>query len=380
VTVGSLAMVLGGPATMARFVPTAPPDARQALARRLGLRLAAGRGVQVLAVAGVATVAALVDGDRFPPLATAVVVAALGLNVLASVGLQVGLGLGRAAPWSARYPLQNAILVAAVLVLHPLAGDAGALVAILVAGAAAAVLGCAVAWPVVATPGADVALPAGALRFGQLQAAGAALTQLAQRGGVLAVAVLAGSDTEAGSTSLALGIALGVTYAVVQLSTVAVPHLVGDRPAGDAEAVLQRLCATTLAVLLPAGVVVAALLPRLVPAVFGRGYDGAVAAFGPAVALVVLAPVHALAVQAAVVRLRPRASLAAGGAAAAAFVACSLATIPAWGAPGGTAAALAAVAAHAAVSIRLLPGAVPTRLAAASAAGATGVLVLALAT
>jgi O-antigen/teichoic acid export membrane protein len=396
VTIVSLALTLGGPTTMARFVPVAPPADRPALARRLGRRLALGRAVQLAVLAVAAAVAVAVAPDRFPPAVTALVVAAIALNVVGTLGTQVALGLGRTGAWSARYPVQNAVLVVAVVALDRVAGRTGAVVAIVVAGAVGAALGVAVARPVARLPAEDVPVPPGALRFGVLHAAGAALTQFAHRGGVLAVALLgaAGSadlgSEDAGFTALALGIALGVTYAVLQMFTVALPHLVGapgdgpdgaSPPVGDvpgAEATLRRLALTLVAVLVPATAVAALGLHHAVPAVFGSWYGDAASTFGPALGVVVLAPVNAVAVQVAALRLRPGAALAAGAAAAGAFVVVALVAVPAWGAPGGTAAALGGVAASAVASLVALPGAIGARLATGSLAGAAAVVALAV--
>jgi O-antigen/teichoic acid export membrane protein len=377
VTIGSLALTLGGPTLMARFVPAAPPEARVALARAIGARLVWGRAVQLLGLALAALVAAVWDPVRFPPLETALVFAALALNVAASLALQVGLGLGRTGAWSVRYPVQNAVLIAAVLALYPSAGVTGAVVAILVSGVFAAGLGVAVAAPTLGARQPRVAVPAGAIRFGALQAAGAALVQFSQRGGVLAVAVLAGSAVETGFAALAIGIALGVTYAVLQVFTVSLPHL-ADHPGSvaGAEAVLRRLAGGLLLVLVPAVALAAVVLDVVVPTVFGARYEEAAVAFGPALALVVLAPLNALAVQAAALRLKPEVALASGLASALAFVVVAAASVPAWGAAGGTLAALAGGWAGAIVALWLLPGAVGGRVVGASFAGAAGVLAL----
>jgi O-antigen/teichoic acid export membrane protein len=411
VTIGSLALTLGGPTLMARFVPVAPPEERVALARALGGRLARGRGAQLGVVAGAALVAVVLDPARFPPLETALVVGALTLNVAAALALQVPLGLGMTGAWSLRYPLHNVVLIAAVLVLHPVAGTTGPLVAILLAAVAAAAFGAAAAAPVLGAAPARAAVPAGAIRFGVLQAAGAALVQFAHRGGVLAVAVLAGSAAETGFAALAIGIALGATYAVLQAFTVSLPHLAdrtgairsGAVPRGggsgqrglrwpasprrttdpataQAEAVLRRLAGSLVAALVPVAAVAALTLDAVVPALFGSGYEGAASAFGPALALAALAPLNALAVQAAALRLRPEVALASGLAAALAFLVAAVAFVPAWGAVGGTAASLAGASAGALVSLWLLPGAAGGRITAASFAGAAGVLILATVT
>lgn len=411
VTLGSLAMTLGGPTLMARFVPAAPPGERLAIARAIGARLARGRAAQLAAVAAVALAAVAWSPDRVPPLTTALVVAALALNVATSVALQVGLGLGRAGAWSARLPLQNAALVGFVLFLYPAFGTAGANVALVLSALPPAVLAAVVIAPVVRAEVPRVAVPQGAVRFGALQAAAAAMVQAAHRGGVVAVAVLAGSPRETGFTALATGLALGATYAVLQTFTVALPHLTGrtvapnpeagaDRAvnaattgvsAGDCagttdgsggvtagEVVLRRLAGGLLAVIVPAALLGAAVLDPVVPAVFGERYMAAADALGPALALVVLAPLYALGVQAAALRLRPEAALAAGGATALGFLVAALALVPHWGAAGATGAALAGAGAGTVVSVRLLPGAAGGRVVAASYTGAILVLAVAL--
>lgn len=376
VTLGSLALTLGGPTVLARYVPAAPPAERLALARALGLRLARGRAAQLVAIAAVAGVGALVAPDALPPLDVGLVVLALALNVAATLALQVGLGLGRTGAWSARYPVQNAALIAGVLVLRDSAGGTGGVVAVLLAAVVGAGFAAVAVGPLLRPPVDPVPVPDGAIRFGVLQATGAALVQVTHRGGVLAVALLAGSAVETGYAALATGIALGVTYAVLQAFTVSLPHL-ADGPADGADPALRRLAGGLLAVLLPTSLLVAAILPSLVPTVFGDRYVGAADAFGPAIALVVLAPASALLVQAAALRLRPDVSAAAGGLSATTFVAVALVTVPSWGATGATSAALAGTAAGTALAAWRLPRALGARLAAATGVGALAVLVVA---
>lgn len=378
VTIGSLAMTLGGPTLLARFVPTAPADRRPAVARALGLRLARGRAAQLVVLAGAAAVATVLAPAVFPPLLTLLVYLALTLNVAATLAIQVALGLGRTGAWSARYPLQNAVLIAAVLVLHPAAGVTGAVVAILVAAVAGAALGAVVVAPILASSGPPVDVPAGAIRFGALQAGGAALVQFAHRGGVLAVALLAGSSVETGFAALAVGIALGATYAILQTFTVSLPQLAAGGEVRAAEAALRRLAGGLLAFLVPAALIGALLLDPLVPALFGADYRDAVASFGPALGVVVLAPLNAAAVQVAALRFRPEAALVAGAVTAVTFVVTSAVAVPVWGAAGGTAATLAGVAAGALVSLRLLPGAFGSRVVTASFAGAGAAVALAV--
>lgn len=378
VTLGSLALTLGGPTLMARYVPAAPPEDRLALARSIGGRLARGRAVQVGVLALGAAAAAAIAPGAVPATATTLVVLALALNVATTLALQVGLGLGRTVAWSVRYPLQNAVLIVAVLVLRDSAGGTGGPVAILVAAMAGAAFAGAAMAPVLRPTVPKVPVPEGAVRFGMLQATGAALVQLTHRGGVLATALLAGSAAETGYAALATGIALGVTYAVLQAFTVSLPHLAGDdADAPDGEAVLRRLAAGLLAALVPALLVAAATIEPVVRRAFGDDFLGAVDAFGPALALVALAPLNALAVQAAALRLRPDVAAAAGAASAITFVVVAMVAVPAWGAAGATTAALAGAAASALLAGRALPGAIGAPVGLATAAGATAVLAVA---
>jgi O-antigen/teichoic acid export membrane protein len=383
VTLGSLALTLGGPTLMARFVPAAPPHERVALARAIGARLTRGRAAQLAAIGLVTFVAAVAIPEHVPPLETVLVFGALALNVGTSLTLQVALGLGITGPWTVRYPLQNAVLIAAVLVLSPLAGSEGAAIAIAVSAAVGTLFAVVVVMPRISGSHPPVAIPPGAIRFGFLQATGAALVQFAQRGGVLAVALLAGSATQAGYAALAIGITLGATYAVLQAFTVSLPHLADHtRVSGGhemAESILRRLAGGAIALVLPATALAALFLDSLVPAMFGDSYRDATTAFGPALALLVLAPLSALLVQVSALRLRPDAALAGGIGAAVSFVVVALATIPAWGAAGGTAAAFAGGAIGALASLRRLPGAAGPRITSLSFLGAAGVLALSLA-
>ena len=108
VAVGSVALTLGGATLLSRYVPAAPAQGRAALARALTLRLARNRIAPFALLATVAAV--LAAAGRVPPSAAAWVLLALALNVAATLALQADLGLGRAAAWSARYPVQNAVL------------------------------------------------------------------------------------------------------------------------------------------------------------------------------------------------------------------------------------------------------------------------------
>jgi O-antigen/teichoic acid export membrane protein len=371
VTLGSLAMTLGGSTLLSRYVPAAPPADRAAVALALTLRLARNRAALFACVVAAGGALALVAPGTFPPLVVACVLLALGLSVAATLVLQADLGLGRALGWSLRYPVQNAVLVAVVLVLHEDLGLAGGAVAIVASAVAGVLVAAAASGPLRGAAGRRVAPPDGALRFGLLQAGGGALTQFVHRGGVLAVVLLTGSAVETGYAALPIGIALAATYAVAQLFTVALPVLSAR---DDGEPALRRLAGLLLVPLAAGAVASTLVVDAVVPVVFGAAYADAAAAFLPAIAMVVLAPVNALAVQASALRLRPDAALYAGLAAAAVFVAVCLATVPGWGAAGATTAALAGTAASAVASLLLLPGAVGARLTLCSAAAIAAVL------
>ncbi|MDN5750199.1 MAG: hypothetical protein L0H64_17090, partial [Pseudonocardia sp.] len=380
VAIGSVAMTLGGATLLARYVPAAAPGDRAAVARSLSLRLARNRAALFVPLAVLGVALAVWDPARFPPLPTTFVVLALALNVAATLALQADLGLGRAGAWCARYPVQNAVLIVAALAGYELAGVTGALAAILGSAVVAFGIGAGAVIPLLRRRLPAAPLPDGALRFGLLQATSGALVQIAQRGGVIAVALLAGSGLQTGYAALAVGVALAATYAIVQVFTVSLPRLAEHagpaHPGSDAEPVLRRMAGLLLAVVLPGAAVVGLVLDTLVPIAFGRDYAGAAQAFGPAVAMVVLAPLNALAVQAAALRLQPGTTLWTALAGAVAFTGVALSVVPAWGAAGATAAALAGTAASAVVAVRLLPGAVGARLAVASLVGAPAVAVL----
>jgi O-antigen/teichoic acid export membrane protein len=197
---------------------------------------------------------------------------------------------------------------------------------------------------------------------------------------VLAVALLAGSTAQTGYAALAAGIALGATYAIAQTFTVSVPHLDHSHPPRDGahagEATLRRLAGVLLAVIVPGAACAAVLVPYLVPRVFGADYRGATAAFGPAIALVVLAPLTALLVQVSALRFRPDATLRAGIATAAAFVFVAFVTVPGAGAAGAMFATLTGAALGAVVAAHALPGAASGLFVISSYASAVVVLAL----
>ena len=381
VTLGTLALTLGGPALMTRYVPGTPPDEQIPLARALGVRLAREAGLQICVLGGIAALVVVAFGVRVPWPDAIAVSAGLILNVGATIALLVALGLGRAAAWSARYPIQNLVLIAFVLALHPVAGSAGALAAITLSALMAVVFAAVVSAPVlVADLPAPLLVPGGAVRFGRLQTVGAALTQVTHRGGVVVVALLAGSQRETGYAALAVGIAVGVSYAIIQIFTVSLPAVLTSDAEPERE--LTRIAEGVLAVVVPVALIAALLLDRLVPAVFGSDYAGASPAFGPAVALVVLAPLTALVANIASVRLRPEIATLSGAVSLVVFVVVALVAVGRSGATGAISATLAGVAAGTLVSVAMLRGdvtspGVRTRTVVLSFAAAVAVLVVA---
>lgn len=373
VAIGTVAMTLGGVTLLTRYVPAAAPGERAALARTLSARLVRNRAVLFAAL--IVIVAALVTWDptRFPPLLTALVLVALAFSVLATLALQADLGLGRAGAWCARYPVQNAVLVVAAIVLYGAAGVTGAVAAIVVSAVVASGLGILAVTPLLRHRRSPVAVPEGALRFGRLQATSGALVQVTQRGGVIAVALLASSSEQTGFAALAIGVALAATYTISQVFTVSLPRLAQRR---GAETSLRRLAGGLLAVVVPVTVGAVLAIDAAVPIVFGAGYAGAAGAFSPALAMVVLAPVNALLVQSAALRLQPESTLCAALVGALAFIVAAVLTVPAWGAAGAAGAALAGAAAYALVGIRLLPGATGVWITVASLGSATAVALL----
>lgn len=358
VTMVSLALTLGGPTLMTRFVPAAPAEERVSLALALGRRLLFTRAATVAVAGGTALLVAAATSLSMTD--TAIAVFATALHVVTTIALLVLLGLGGTAAWAARFPFHNAVLVVGALVLYPLGGVTAALVAVLIAALVTAVAALIVAAPVLRAPRSPhVHIPEGALRFGALQAGGAALMQYTHRAGVLAVAILAGSSVETGYAALAIGLALGTTYAVLQIFTVSLPHLTAhdlDHEGIErAEAPLRRLALITTAALAPPLVVCALLLDQLVTPIFGTDFEGAATSFVPAMALVALAPLYSLYVQVAAIRFCPRVALECGIAAALVFTIVAAGATPHWAAVGGTAAALAGSAAAVLVALVRLP-------------------------
>jgi O-antigen/teichoic acid export membrane protein len=384
VTVGSMSMSVGGPTLMSRFVPAARPSERGALARALLVRLARWRGLALGATLVGAAALVATTPSTFPPVIALLVAVALVLDVAATLAFQTALALGRTTAWSFRYGTQNGVLVAAALPGYALAGVDGAVAAVAVAaGAVLAWSAALVARPLLrATGGASP--PEGALRFGAVMAVGNAFLQITHRGAIVAVAVLAGSSLQTGFSALAVGVALAGTYVVWQLFTVQLPGLVvatRDKPdVSLAERSLRRLGSTALAGALVVALAGVCLLEWAVPVVFGEGFEGAQIAAALALAVLPLAPLTAIATQAAALRLRPGLLALTTGLGLLAFAVMAGLAVPAWEAAGGSVALLTGIGVTAVASARAFPGALGWRLVAAALSGSALVLGLALVT
>ncbi len=376
---GSSFVTMGGPVVMARFVPAAPAAERAAVARTLIVRLARWSmfplGLTLLA----GVVLTVVVPERFAAVTTVLVLAALVLNVAAALAFQVALGFGRAGAWSFRYTIQNVLLAAGVAALYPSAGLDGALVALALASAGGLAAG------LLALRGTPfrhrrAPLPTGALRFAALQALGGVLLQLTQRGGVIVVSLFAASRGETGFAAVAIGVSLAAVFTIVQAFTVQLPVL-AERWASDAagaEAAARRLAQSAILAAVPAALVAAPLIGPLAVAVLGERFRGVEAAFAPALAAVVLAPLAALAGQIGSLRLRPEVRAWSAAAGAVVFVATSAVAVPALGAEGATVALLGAMAVNVAVSGLLLRNVFAAPAVALSVVGAAAVLAVGL--
>ncbi|MGI9112098.1 MAG: hypothetical protein ACR2GT_07885 [Gaiellaceae bacterium] len=349
VTVGSAASALGGPTWMSRFVPTVAAADRPGLARALAGRSARWR-IGVCALAAIVAVAlALVDPGRFSPLTCVLVLLALVLDVAATLVYQMGLALGRVALWTLRYPVQNAILVAAVPAFHAAFGNAGALAGIALSAACALALGLVVVSPLRGVVG-SAAVPPGAARFALVYGASGFFVQLLHRSGIVLVALLAGSQAEAGFAAVSIGVALALTYVVWQAFALELPRLTGSGHASErADASVRRLAWLALTAAVPVTIVAAIALDRLVPALAGERYRGVGASLGPALAIVPLAPLTSAAAQISALRLRPLPRLLATAVGAVCFLLAAFALVPEHAAVGAVTALLIGTSATAAV-------------------------------
>ena len=349
---------IGGPALFARVLAPLDGRRRRDVARALGARVGRTRALLVVGLGVVALAAAALAPGGLRAWHVAVVGAAAVLGAGATLASQVALGLERTAAWSLRYPLENGVIVAAVLVLYPRAGLDGALVAIALGAGAALALGLVAVAPALRGARSAVELPAGALRFARLQAVGGGLTQVVHRGAAPACALAGAGAAATGHAAIAAGAALAITYAVLQTMLVALPGAarVHARDAVAAEAVLRRTAAICAAVVLPACALTAMAAEPLLVAGLGEAFRVGAPALQIGLAAAALAPLWALANQLAALRGRPGAALAGAAAGALTFVAVALVAVAQTGARGAAAAMLAGVGAATAATFLALRG------------------------
>lgn len=359
VTIGSVTLGLGGPVLMARFVPSVASADRPALARALAVRTAYWRG-GLLAVAGVAVVAVALVSTSVPLAPALVLVAALALDVGATVLLQIALALRRVTAWSFRYPLQTLTLVAAVVVLGPAAGEAGILLAVLLSTLVAFVVGIVSVRQVGPVPRWERPLPAGVTRFSLLQGLGSGAMILGQRAGVLAVALVVGSEAQTGFAGLAIGISLALGVAGIQPFVAELPRLSElyvSRPE-KAELDVRRLGWLALAALAATSIVAAALAGPLLRLAAGESFAGAQEALEVALTAVPFAAVTGVVIAVAALRLRPDARLVSMVAGLVVALALCAALVPGFEAVGAAAALAGGVAATAVAASLVLRTAV----------------------
>ena len=374
----SMSLSLGGPLLLSRFVPAAPLAERNALALALALRIARFRALMVLAAISLVVVLTTVVPERFPKEAALFVSIALVLDVAATLIYQVALALGRPRLWSFRFPLQNTLLVVAVLTLHAAAGVNGAVAAVAIASGGVLLVGV----PVVARqlrPAQPLqSLPPGALRFGILQGVSGFFVQVTLRGNVPLVLLLTGEKVQAGFVAFATGLVLAATYAVWQVFTIELPRLsarADAEPAG-VEAAARQLARTATLLLMPASLAGVLLARPVLPHVLGKGFDGVEEALVPALAALPFAGLTALVTQVAALRLRSDIRVRVTAVGAGVFLAAALVAVPEWGAVGGTAAFLAGTAATVFAAARELPGVLERPLVAVATAASVTVVVI----
>jgi O-antigen/teichoic acid export membrane protein len=376
----SASFSLGGPMIASRFIPAAAPDDRLAVARALAVRFAWWRAIKLAGLTLVAVTLIAVAPERFPAGLTLLVLAALAVDSVAALGFQIALGLGRTGVWTARWGLQNSLLIVGLVAGYAVWGVDGAVAAIAVSSACMLVWTAALLGPRLAAAPRGGALPARLLRFAALQGAGSLLLLAMMRGGVVAVALLAASKSETAYAGIAFGVSAALVFWVGQVFTIQLPDLVATGRLDAAEAGAGRLASRMVApltLLAAAGVL---LVEPVLPIVFGHDYDGARDALAIALATLPLAPVTAVANQVSALRLKPEARAAAVGVGMISFTAVAAIAVPAHGAAGASVALVGAGVATLLAATRALPRALPVRAIVPALAGAALVMALALVT
>lgn len=356
VTLGSAAFALGGPTLMARFVAGAASHERAALVRALALRGALWRAAGLALLAAVVVALVRIDPIRFPPRPTFLILAAIVFDAGATLCFQIALGLDRALVWSFRYPAQNLFLLVAVPLLYRQAGVAGALAAIALSTAGALAVGAGIVRGHLT--GERLTIPREVSRFALLQGLVGLTVQILFRGGVVAVALLAGSGVETGYSAVAMGITAAASYGVWQLFVVTLPPLAQvaatDGPAADV--MLSRLTTRLVLVVVPASLLGTVLAAPVLNLLAGHRFAPAGRALAWALAAVPLAPITGAIGSAAAVRLEPASRLRATAAGAVTFLLLAAGLVPRLGAAGASAAFLAGTTVTAVSGAVFFPG------------------------
>ena len=189
------------------------------------------------------------------------------------------------------------------------------------------------------------------------------------------VAVLAGSQVEAGFAAISIGIALALTYLVWQWFALELPRLAaGGETRQLVEASVRTLAWFALWVAVPAAIVAAVAFDHVIPRLAGEQFGGVDASLGPALAIVPLAPLTSAAAQLAALRLQPLLRLLASAIGAAVFLGAAFVLVPGEAALGATIALLLGSAAAAAVGAATFGDLLERRFVAASFLGTLLVL------
>ena len=334
VSVVSLGLGLGAPLAAIRYVPAATPEERSGRARAVAASIAASR-VRALAALTVAALAIAPPVLDVPLPVTLAVCAAAWFSVASSVVSQLALALGRTRVWNARFPLENALVVAAVPAGYAAGGSDGAIYGLALATAATlALLSPRLARDLRGAPRTD-GLPSGAAAYARVQTVSVVLSTLVIRGGPLAMALAGASSTATGYAAIATGIGAAGATSMMSLLGVQLPRLV-SQPRDVAEDDAQRSAWAAIAIAIAAAVPVALFAEPALEVALGDEFAAARDAVVLALPSVPLGA--ALGHLWLLTNLRLRVGVLAGGwaAGALAFAAVAALTIPAIDARGAS--------------------------------------------
>jgi O-antigen/teichoic acid export membrane protein len=254
VSLVSIGLGLGAPLAAIRYVPAATPEQRRGRARAVAASTAASRArvLAALTVVALAIAPPLLD----VPLAVMLAVcAAAWCSVASSVVSELSFALGRTKVWNARFPLENALVVAAVPAGYAAGGSDGAIYGLAAATAAAlALLSPGLVGDLRGAPRTG-GLPAAAAAYARIQTVSVVLSAVVLRGGPLAM-VLAGEPSAAiAYAAIATGVGAAGATSMMSLLGVQLPRLVSQAREGtkdDARRSAWAAIAIALAAAVPA--------------------------------------------------------------------------------------------------------------------------------